>query len=111
MLLPLPTIFTIISFIIVGTGLAPIYPSMLHQTPIYFGQHNAQAAMGMQMAFAYTGTTLVAPLFGQLFAHVSFSLMPYVLLTCGVGLLACREMLIRAYKKKAGVHKSASLES
>ncbi|OMF00485.1 MFS transporter [Paenibacillus sp. FSL H7-0331] len=111
MLLPLPTIFTLISFIIVGTGLAPIYPSMLHQTPIYFGQHNAQAAMGMQMAFAYTGTTLVAPLFGQLFAHVSFSLMPYVLLTCGVGLLTCREMLTRAYKKKAGVHKSASLES
>lgn len=87
MLLPLPAVFTIIALMIIGLGLAPIYPSMLHQTPIYFGKDNAQATMGFQMAFAYTGTTLIPPLFGQLFAHVSFALMPYVLLACAVGLL------------------------
>lgn len=100
MLLPLPSFFAICAFIMVGLGLAPIYPSMLHQTPVYFGKANAQAIMGMQMSFAYTGTTLIAPLFGQLFAHVSFSLMPYVLLFCAVGLLACRIHLISITKKK-----------
>ncbi len=99
MLLPLPAVFAICAFIIVGLGLAPIYPSMLHQTPVYFGTANAQAIMGLQMSFAYTGTTLIAPLFGQLFAQVSFSLMPYVLLFCAVGLLACRIHLISKSKK------------
>lgn len=95
MLLPLPTPFTLLAFVIIGTGIAPIYPSMLHQTPIYFGKHNAQAAMGMQMAFAYTGTTLVAPLLGLLFAQISFNLMPYILLACASGLLIFREILIK----------------
>ena len=87
MLLPLPDLFTVGAFVIIGLGLAPIYPSLLHQTPVYFGKHNAQATMGLQMAFAYTGTTLMPPLFGLLFAHASFSLMPYVLLICSILLL------------------------
>ncbi|MDR1531948.1 MAG: MFS transporter [Clostridiales bacterium] len=88
MLPPLPVIFTIIAMMLVGFGLAPIYPAMLHQTPIYFGKQNAQATMGLQMAFAYTGTTLMPPLFGQVFSRVSFSVMPYALLVCAAGLLA-----------------------
>ena len=101
MLLPLPTMLTICALIIIGLGLAPIYPSMLHQTPVYFGKQNAQETMGLQMAFAYTGSTLMPPLFGQLFAHVSFSLMPYVLLACSVGLLACTAHLAAISKKKS----------
>lgn len=101
MLLPLPTMLTIFSFVIIGLGLAPIFPSMLHQTPIHFGKQNAQATMGLQMAFAYTGITLMAPIFGQLFAQVSFALMPYVLLVCGIGLLACTERLAMLAKTRA----------
>lgn len=98
MLLPLPSLFTIGSFIIIGLGLAPIFPSMLHQTPIYFGKQNAPAAMGMQMAFAYTGTTLMPPLFGQIFAHTSFSVMPYILLACSLGLVICTVSLAKVAK-------------
>ena len=100
MLLPLPTLFTIVALVIIGFGLAPIFPSMLHQTPIHFGKENAQAAMGFQMAVAYTSTTLMPPLFGQLFAHVSFSLMPYVLLVCAFGLLAFSARLASIAKLK-----------
>ncbi|QCT02884.1 transporter, major facilitator family protein [Paenibacillus algicola] len=91
MLLPLPTPFTLTSFILVGSGLAPIFPSMLHQTPQYYGQH-APAAMGAQMACAYTGTTLVAPGMGQLLSFISFSFFPYLLLACSAGLLLSREL-------------------
>ncbi len=101
MLLPLPSFVTICAFLIIGLGLAPIYPSMLHQTPVYFGKENAQATMGLQMAFAYTAITLVPPLFGQLFAHTSFSLMPYVLLAGSVMLLACTVRLSVIAKKKS----------
>lgn len=103
MLLPLPTLFTMAGLVIVGLGLAPIYPSMLHQTPIYFKNENAQAAMGLQMAFSYCGVTLMPPLFGQLFSRVSFSLMPYVFLVCGVGLLACTARLAAIAKKGSAV--------
>lgn len=99
MILPLPTSFSIVAYVIIGLGLAPIYPSMLHQTPVYFGKQNAQATMGLQMAFAYTGTTLMPPLFGQLFARVSFSLMPYILLACAVGLFTCTTRLAIISKK------------
>lgn len=101
MLLPLSALYTIGSLVIIGLGLAPIFPSMLHQTPVYFGKENAQATMGLQMAFAYTGITLMPPLFGQLFARVSFSLMPYVLLACATGLLACTARLAAIAKKKS----------
>ncbi|MFB1098699.1 sugar MFS transporter [Terribacillus sp. JSM ZJ617] len=96
MSLPFPTIFTLLSFVIIGTGLAPIYPSMLHQTPVYFGVDHSQAAMGIQMAFAYTGATLVAPLLGQLLANISFLIFPYFLLVCVAGIMFCRLILIRA---------------
>lgn len=89
MLLPLAPIVTLIALMLVGLGLAPIFPAMLHQAPVYFGKENARATVGLQMACAYTGTTLMPPLFGQLFAHISFDLMPYVLFACGAGLAAC----------------------
>lgn len=95
MLLPLPPLFTIVGFVLIGSGLAPIFPSMLHQTPVYFGKENAQATMGLQMACAYTGTTLMPPLFGQLFSRVSFHLMPFVLLACGVVLFVSTARLSR----------------
>lgn len=99
MLLPIPNRFIMFAFMLIGLGLAPIFPSMLHQTPVYFGKENAQATMGFQMACAYTGATLMPPLFGQLFSHISFYLMPYVLLTCGAGLLFCTICLSVAAKK------------
>lgn len=89
LLLPLPNLFAVAAYILIGLGLAPIFPSMLHQTPVYFGKSHAQAAMGFQMASAYTGTTLMPPLFGFLFSKVSFLLMPIVLLACGIGILIC----------------------
>ena len=98
MLLPLPLPFTMVSFIIIGLGLAPIFPSMLHQTPVYFGKENAQATMGLQMAFSYSATTLMPPLFGQLFSFTSFSLMPYVLLAAAIGLIACTTRLAVLFK-------------
>lgn len=89
MLLPLPSIATLFALMLVGFGLAPIFPAMLHQTPVYFGKENARATMGLQMACAYVGTTLMPPLFGLLFSHLSFDWMPSVLLVCGLGLLTC----------------------
>ncbi|MDR0411138.1 MAG: MFS transporter [Treponema sp.] len=63
-------------FFMIGLGCAPIYPSLLHETPKNFGEEYSQAIMGIQMASAYIGTTLAPPLFGRLAAYISFDILP-----------------------------------
>ena len=63
-------------FILIGLGCAPIYPSMLHATPIRFGAELSQRVIGLQMASSYMGTALMPPLFGLVAEHISIGLMP-----------------------------------
>jgi fucose permease len=65
--------------IIAGFGCAPIYPSVIHSTPSHFGKQNSHAIVGIQMASAYTGTTLMPPLFGIIAEHISIALYPVYL--------------------------------
>jgi fucose permease len=60
----------------IGFGCAPIYPSLLHETPKNFGEEYSQAIMGIQMASAYIGTTLMPPTFGWLASHLGFNIFP-----------------------------------
>src|SRR5690606_8829986 len=64
--LPLPSIFSLTGFIIIGLGLAPIFPCTLHETPTRFGKTHSQTIMGYQMAAAYTGSTFIPPILGFL---------------------------------------------
>jgi fucose permease len=80
MLLPLPLPITLAGFILVGFGLAPLYPCMLHETPNRFGATHAQALMGFQMAVAYIGATFLPPTFGFIAAGTSLGLLPVFLL-------------------------------
>ena len=63
-----------------GFGCAPVYPSVIHSTPAHFGKENSQAVIGIQMAGAYAGSTLMPPLFGLLANAVSVRLYPVWLL-------------------------------
>lgn len=65
-----------IVFLLLGLITAPIYPAMLHQTPSFFPQENLHLLMGIQVASAYAGITVMPPLFGKLFTAVSFRLLP-----------------------------------
>jgi fucose permease len=60
----------------IGLGCAPIFPSLLHETPRNFGGEYSQAIMGIQMASAYIGTTLMPPIFGWLASHIGFNIFP-----------------------------------
>ena len=53
-------------FLLIGLGCAPIFPSLLHETPVNFGEQHSQSIMGMQMASAYVGITLMPFLFGKI---------------------------------------------
>lgn len=81
LLLPLYSSLSLFGFLLIGIGLAPIYPGLLHETPSRFGRENSARLIGYQMAVAYTGTTLIPPLFGFLAVHTSLDLFPFVVFT------------------------------
>ena len=76
LVLPLKNITSLPGLFMIGLGCAPIFPSLLHETPNNFGKIYSQAIMGIQMASAYIGTTLMPPLFGWLTSHIGFNIFP-----------------------------------
>ena len=79
--LPLETyIVAAIGFVVVGTGMGPIYPAIQHMAPSNFGKKYSAAVIGMQMASAYIGSTFMPMLFGQLQQAVGIGIMPAYLL-------------------------------
>ena len=74
--IPFHSLFTLIGFIIIGLGCAPIYPCIIHMTPDVFGKDKSQAMIGIQMAFAYTGFLVMPPLFGVIAEYISIFLLP-----------------------------------
>lgn len=71
---------TLVAFVILGFGCAPIYPCVIHSTPGYFGADKSQAIVGVQMAFAYIGAMLMPALFGLLAQYWSIRLLPWYVL-------------------------------
>ena len=94
--IPAGNIFSLIGLIMVGLGCAPIYPSIIHATPDNFGADKSQAVIGVQMACAYVGTTLMPPLFGLIANHINISIYPFYLLIIAVCMIVMSERLNRA---------------
>ncbi|MEF2969309.1 MFS transporter [Paenibacillus sp. M1] len=100
LLLPLPTSLFSIGFILIGCGLAPIYPGLIHETPARFGSANSAKLIGYQMAVAYTGTTFLPPLFGVIATRMSISLFPFVTLALVILMMICVEKVNLTLKKQ-----------
>ena len=81
--------------ITVGLGCAPIYPSIIHETPLNFGREVSMSMTGLQMATAYVGTCLVPPAFGLLAQYVTPALYPWALAVILVLMFAMAESLHR----------------
>lgn len=98
-LLPLSgTLPALAGLVVIGLGCAPVYPSIIHSTPINFGAKNSQAIIGIQMASAYTGSTFMPPLFGLIANHINIELFPVYILA----LFALMYMMVeKTYTKTA----------
>ena len=81
--------------ITVGLGCAPIYPSIIHETPLNFGREVSMSMTGLQMATAYVGTCLVPPAFGLLAQYVTPALYPWALAVILVLMFVMAESLHR----------------
>ena len=94
-LLPLGNACAFAGLVIVGLGCAPIYPSIIHSTPANFGAERSQAVIGIQMASAYVGTSLMPPLFGWLAARLGLGIFPLYLLALLALMAVMHEKLCR----------------
>ena len=99
--LPLPAAFSVIGIVLTGLGTSPVFPAMIHETPNRFGRDVSQAIVGLEMAVAYIGGTVSAPLFGQLASIVGIRLFPYYILACTLIMLSASELLRRRMRQKA----------
>lgn len=93
--LPLGSTISLIGFILIGLGCAPIYPCIIHSTPDHFGADRSQAIIGVQMASAYVGTCLMPPVFGLIANNITVALLPAYLILFLVLLSVMHEILIQ----------------
>ena len=73
-----------IGFVLIGTGMGPVYPAIQHMAPENFGKRYSAAVIGLQMASAYVGSTFMPMVFGNLQQHVGIGIMPFYLLIFAV---------------------------
>ena len=89
----------LIGLLVIGLGCAPIYPCVIHSTPNNFGEKNSQAIIGIQMASAYVGSTLMPPVFGFLAERTTIGLYPFYLLVFALLMIIMSEKLNRIIGK------------
>ena len=96
LLIPLGKTVAMAGLIILGMGCAPTYPCIIHATPIRFGREKSQAFIGVQMASAYMGSTLMPPLFGLIANHISVGLYPVYMTAILLLMAVMHERVVRA---------------
>ncbi|MDD3796601.1 MAG: MFS transporter [Lachnospiraceae bacterium] len=93
-------IASLVGFIIIGFGCAPIYPCIIHSTPVNFGAENSGAIIGIQMAGAYVGSTFIPTLFGLLGNLTGFAILPVYLIVFFVLMIIMTELTFKITGKK-----------
>jgi len=92
----------VVGLFLAGVGISPLYPSVIHETPIYFGREHSKAIIGVQMACAYTGNTLMAPIFGAVGGFAGYWIYPFVLIFCVIAIWLLTERVNRAAETRKG---------
>ncbi len=95
-----------VGFVVIGTGMGPIYPAIQHMAPANFGVRHSAAAIGLQMASAYVGSTFMPMVFGHLQQAVGIAVMPAWLLGFAFMNIGMLEL---AYKKLGRKQKEARI--
>lgn len=109
-LLPFGREAVFMGLILIGCGCAPIYPSIIHETPDNFGADLSQAMIGIQMAFAYIGTCLVPPIFGLVAQYINIGWYPFFLMAILIVMIWMAEKLHAVTGRKRNTAGAAEWE-
>lgn len=91
---------TPIATTILGFGIGPIYPAIIHDTPNKFTPKLTSSVMAIQIGCAYIAMITIAPLFGIIGEKFGFNLLPYALLICSILMIVFSEISNIASKDK-----------
>lgn len=87
-------------FVIIGTGMGPVYPAIQHMAPTNFGKRHSAAVIGLQMASAYVGSTFMPMVFGHLQQNIGIGIMPVYLLIFAALNIGMLELTYRTIQKQ-----------
>ena len=92
-------ILSCVGFVVIGTGMGPIYPAIQHMAPVNFGKKYSAAVIGMQMASAYVGSTFLPMIFGLIQQYMGIAILPiYVLIFAVINILFIEWTYIKCKK-------------
>lgn len=92
-------ILAAIGFVVIGTGMGPVYPAIQHMAPANFGKRYSAAVIGLQMASAYIGSTFMPMVFGHIQQAVGIGIMPVYLLFFALLNIGMLELAYRRLKR------------
>lgn len=98
--LPVSSTISLVGFVVIGLGCAPIYPCIIHMTPDVFGKEKSQGMIGVQMAFAYSGFVVAPPLFGFISGATGIGALPAFLMCFLLLIAICYFMIFRSQSRK-----------
>lgn len=93
-------IVTAVGFVVIGTGMGPIYPAIQHMAPTNFGARYSAAVIGLQMASAYIGSTFMPMAFGHLQQAFGIRIMPLYLLLFALLNIGMLELSYRRLERR-----------
>ena len=92
--------FSLVGFLLIGTGFGPIFPSILHSVPERFGTAYSADLTGYHMGGAYGIGFAIQLIFGYAATLISFKIMPFVLLALCAGVYVANEVTLKKVKKR-----------
>lgn len=89
----------VIGFLLIGTGMGPIYPAIQHMAPNNFGRRYSASVIGLQMASAYIGSTFMPTVFGLIQQNAGIGIMPVYLMAFAILNFVFLELAYRVIAK------------
>jgi len=90
-----------LSLILIGLGFAPLYPSMMHETPKRFLSEQANVLISYQVGIAYIGGTIISTGLGYLFKPLGLSIL-YPIIMCFILLMVIISEIYNRITPKQG---------
>jgi len=96
---PAGGIVPLIALLLLGIGCAPVYPTMMHETPRRFGSKYSSNIIGYQTAAAYIGATFFPPVVGLAANNISIFAIPVFIAILAVTMLFSTERINNVLSK------------
>jgi fucose permease len=95
-------LFGCLGLVLLGSSLAPMFPTLMARTPARVGDGLAHHAVGLQVSAATLGSALCPSIAGFLVAHHGLGALGAVVILVASALLVAHELLLAATRKRAG---------